>query len=142
MSTEELIIEIEQELEMDMKVYVHKDTLSLLMLPDDDMIDFADDEFWENVQEELEKNSENYIEVEKWDASHSFRIMESFAENISGNRILQAKLLDALENSKPFKNFRNILDRYEKYLQEWYSFRALKQREFVKKQLTDLNIIS
>ncbi|KQT16921.1 hypothetical protein ASG31_11155 [Chryseobacterium sp. Leaf404] len=67
--------------------------------------------------------------------------MESFAENISGNKVLKAKLPDALENSKPFKNFRNILDRNDEYLQEWYIFRSLKQREFVKKQLTELKII-
>lgn len=126
---------------MGMKVYVHKDNFSLLMLPDDDMIGFADREFWEKELEELEENSENYVEIEKWDASYLFRIMKSFAENITGNRILQAKLLDALENSKPFKNFRNILDRYEEHLQEWYSFRALNQREFVKKQLADLEIM-
>ncbi|KQT16922.1 hypothetical protein ASG31_11160 [Chryseobacterium sp. Leaf404] len=58
MNTEELINEIEQELEMDMKVYVHKENLGLLIIPDDDVLDLADDDFWETEQEELERNSE------------------------------------------------------------------------------------
>ena len=141
MNTEELIAEIEQELEMGMKVYIHKTDLTILVLPNDDMIDFADDEFWEKEQEKLENNAENYFEIEIWDSSYSFKIMERFAENIHGNRVLQAKLLDTLENSKPFKNFRNILDRHDEYLHEWYQFRALQQRKFVKEQLTNLKII-
>ena len=141
MSTEELITEIEQELEIGMKVYIHKTNIKLLVLPNEEMIDFADGEFWKKEQDELENNAENYFEIEIWDSSYSFKIMEYFAENMDGNRVLKAKLLDALENSKPFKNFRNILDRHDEYLHEWYKFRALQQREFVKKQLENLKII-
>lgn len=138
---EQLIKDIEEEFDTGLKVYLHKKDLTVLSLPNEDQFDITDDEYWEETQAEIENNPENYLELDKWDSSYSFKIMQSFAENIEDNAILKAKLNDALEKAKPFKNFRFILDHHDKYLQEWYKFKTLNQREFIENQLIKLKIL-
>ena len=138
---EQLITNIEQEFDTGLMVYLQKKDLTLLSLPDEAQFGFIDDEDWEKAQTEIENNPENYFELDKWDSSYSFKIMNFFVENIDDNAILKAKLSEVLEREKPFKNFRTILDHHEKYLQEWYKFKTLKQKEFIKNQLIALKIL-
>lgn len=137
---EQLITEIEQELDCGLKVYLHIKELTLITFPDDSEFFFVDDEFWETQREKLKGDPVHYIEIEKWNSSYSFRLMSSFTENMDDHPVLKAQLSEALTKPKPFKNFKSILEDYDQNLEEWYSFKSLQQKEFVKDQLIALKI--
>lgn len=137
---EQIIIDIEQELDCGLRVFLHKNNLNIITLPDEAEIDFMEDEDWEDQKKELEINRKNYVEIEKWDCSYSFKLMEYFVEIVDDDEVLREKLSQALERAKPFRNFRFILDHHDEYLQKWYQFKSSKQREFVKNQLSELNL--
>lgn len=139
-NTEQIIIDIQQELDCGMRVYLHKNHLIILTLPDADEIDFMEDEDWQQQKKELKVNQKNYVEIEKWDSSYSFKIMKSFVESLGDNHVLKEKLFEVLERAKPFRNFRSILDEDNDSLQNWYHFKSSKEREFVKNQLSGLKM--
>lgn len=138
---EKLVAAIEQEFDCGLNVFLHQFTLNLLVLPDDSDRDYIEEEYWEEQRLELKNNESHYIEIKKWNSSYSFKVMESFVLNIVDDYIFKTKLSDALEKSKPFRNFRTILDTNNEYLQKWYRFKTLMQKEYIKDQLIDLGIM-
>jgi hypothetical protein len=70
-----------------------------------DSWDVIEEEFWEEVNREIEANQKDYAEFEGFDSRESYQIMTDFAESIDNTR-LQDKLIDALNRPKPFQNFK------------------------------------
>ena len=62
-----------------------------------------------------------YSTFEPLESHDSFEIMESFAEDISDSKF-QDKLTYALNNRKPFANFKHIIDN-SRYRQDWFYFK-------------------
>ena len=67
---------------------------------------------------------ETYINIEPRESHESFEIMEKFVEEVN-DKILKNKLINALNNRKPFANFKNIVES-SNHRKEWFSF---KQRQ-------------
>ena len=84
--------------------------------------------------EEIEKNRADYFEFENLDSYHSFQIMVDFTESVEDER-LREKLIDALNRSKPYRNFKTIIDYSGPYRQEWFSFKKNRFIEWVKEQI-------
>jgi hypothetical protein len=64
---------------------------------------------------------EKYIVFEPLESGKSFKIMEQFAEQLSDSK-LQNKLFIALNNKKPFANFKYLIDN-SLYRQDWFDFK-------------------
>ena len=60
--------------------------------------------------------------------------MEDFLETVREND-LKDKLESSLSGSKPFRNFKNIIDDEDYYRQQWFNFKNARNIEFVKEQL-------
>jgi len=66
--------------------------------------------------------------------------MADFAESIDNPR-LQDRLINALNKSKPFQNFKWQIDNSGEYRQQWFDFKNMHYIELVKKQIDNNNII-
>ncbi len=64
----------------------------------------ADEEPWEEELKEIDENWEDYFEFDGLESHDSFQIMADFADSVDDAR-LQDKLINALNISKPFRNF-------------------------------------
>ena len=128
--TDGQLSDIAQELEMGMVCYVHKETGELKSIPEE----MIDEEEWEDVLNEIDNDAENYIEIEKMDSNHSYRVMERFIDTVDDKQFAD-RLLNAINRSKPFHNFRYELDYSDEYLKKWYAFKSQAMIEWVKEQL-------
>lgn len=138
--TKQQIKEIAEELDCGMKCYYNKKTKEIKLLPDFDSYYGADEEPWAEELKKLEENWTDYIEIECMNSQESFLVMENFA-NFIENSTLREKLINSLNRSKPFRNFKWIIDNSGDYRQQWFEFKNQKYIEFVKDQLEQFNRI-
>jgi hypothetical protein len=132
--TEEQIKSIAEDLDIGMKVYVHIETDEIKTIIDLDQHYDADTEAWEEDIKEVEENYDKYFQFEKMDSKESFQMMEDFVETVKDLE-LRNKLELGLSLSKPFRNFKDIIDDEDEYRKKWFVFRDAKNIEFVKLQL-------
>jgi hypothetical protein len=78
-----------------------------------------------------------YITIEPLVPNESFKIMEKFVDQLD-NLKLKMKLMNALQNRKPFANFKYIIDNSE-IRQEWFDFKDKKLQEYVSSMI-EINI--
>jgi len=136
--TEKQIKSIAEELEVGFKVYLNTETKEIKSILDFDNNIYADMEPWEEDIKEIEKNYDKYFEIEKMDSRESFQVMEDFVETVSDEK-LRNKLELGLSLSKPFRNFKDIIDDETEYREKWFAFKSAKYIEFVKEQLESYN---
>ena len=136
--SKERIKEITGDLDCGMKCYYNKKTKEITTIIDFDSHYGADEELWEDVIKELEENWMNYIEIERMDSRESFLVMEDFAYSVD-SASLQEKLINALNRSKPFSNFKRIIDNSGDYRQKWFDFKNQKYIEWVEEKISELN---
>jgi hypothetical protein len=116
----DLIKEIAFALEMNgINHYLDKDNLELISLPKDEL---EDDEYSSKDRMKIEINKENYIQIEAFDSSDNFNLMKEFSLTIENNKVKE-NLLNALSRKKPFANFKETLNSYPDYLEEWYKYK-------------------
>ncbi|MFO7447735.1 MAG: UPF0158 family protein [Ignavibacteriaceae bacterium] len=137
--TQEQISEIAEELECGMRVFVHVDTKEIQTIIDwENSLDF-DEEIWKDVIDEIEGNAEKYVEFEKMSSNESFAVMEEFVETVD-NEELQKKLELGLSLSKPFRNFKDIVDNFGgEYRKKWFEFKKNSYIDWVITQLDHYN---
>lgn len=136
--TDEQIKSIAEDLDIGMKVYIHLETNEIKTIIDLDQHYDADTEAWEEDINEIEENFDKYIQFEKMDSRESFQVMEDFVETIKDDE-LRNKLELGLSLSKPFRNFKDIIDDEDEYRKRWFEFKNEKNIEFVKEQLERYN---
>ena len=136
--TNEGIKNIAEELEMGMKVYVNKKNMEIKTFLNFERMEFIDDEMWEEDINEIEENYDSYIKFENMDSRESYRVMEDFVETVEDNE-LRKKLELGLSLSRPFRNFKDIIDSGGEYRDKWFEFKNSKYIDFVKEQLEDYN---
>jgi len=83
--------------------------------------DDEDDEDDDDEQKFLHEDWENCITVEPRESSESFKIMERFVYEVN-DKILKNKLVNALNDRRPFANFKNIVES-SNYRKEWFAFK-------------------
>jgi len=136
--TEDQIREIGDNLETGMRCYYNTKTGEIKTVINTENWIGADMEPWEDEIEELEENWDDYIEFDNLETHESFEIMEKFAESIDDPR-LQEKLFHALNKSKPFRNFKWVVDNSGDYRQQWFDFKKAWYIRVVKDQILRLN---
>jgi hypothetical protein len=82
----------------------------------------------EDDMETAHTSWEDCIEFEPPDSRESFRFMESFVNTIPDEK-LQLKLVHALNNRKPFANFKHLVEN-SRYREAWFEFKKKKLEEF------------
>ena len=60
--------------------------------------------------------------------------MAGFADSVDDTR-LQDKLINALNKSKPFRNFKWQIDNSGDYRQQWFDFKKIRYIQLVKEQI-------
>lgn len=79
-------------------------------------------------------NWDNCMEFEPLESDETFRIMSDFAVQLK-NEMLQAKLIQALSNRKPFANFKRIIDNAGEFRQQWFDFKDNELQKYVRTQI-------
>jgi len=97
----------------------------------------VDTGLWEETFEKVDNNEEDYVILEKMSSNQSYEIMESFVETLSDQRMI-SRLTNALERSKPFRNFKNAVDNHEPTRQAWFVHKQQQAELYVKRTLDEL----
>ena len=71
---------------------------------------------------------------EKMDSRESYRVMENFVDLVEDTE-LKNKLDLGLSLSKPFRNFKDIIDSESEYREKWFQFKKQKYIEYVIEQI-------
>lgn len=133
--TNQQIEEIASDLDMGFKVCIHKTTGEILNFPDELRMDVdPDEDAFVDDREKYENNSDDYIEINAMSSTESFEVMESFTQQVS-DRVLQAKLYDALSKNRPFRRFKDIVDNEGDYRASWFEYKNRKDIEWVNRQI-------
>jgi len=136
--TEEQIKSIAEDLDTGMKVYVNLETMEIKSIIDTIQHYDVDTEAWEEDINEIEENFDKYFQFERMDSRESFQVMEDFIKTVEDKR-LKEKLELGLSLSKPFRNFKDIIDDENEYRKRWFAFKDARNIEFVKKQIERYN---
>ena len=129
----ELIHTVAENIDCGLVCFINPETLEVEEIPKG-MLDgfsdfsinrkFGDEDEDEDEQKFLHEDWETYITVEPRESGDSFKIMEKFVDEVN-DKNLKSKLINALNNRKPFANFKNIVES-SNYRKEWFAF---KQRQ-------------
>ncbi len=133
----ELVHTVAENIDCGLVCYINPETLEVEEIPKgmlDGFSDFSnhrefgdeDEDEDEDEQKFLHENWETYITVEPRESSESFKIMEKFVDVVN-DKNLKNKLINALNNRKPFANFKNIVES-SNYRKEWFAYKQ-KQLE-------------
>jgi hypothetical protein len=127
----ELIHSVAENIDCGLVCFINPETLEVEDIPKGMLDGFSDfsinPEFEDEVEDEqkfLHEDWETYITVEPRESSESFKIMERFVDEVN-DKNLKNKLINALNNRKPFANFKNIVESSD-YREDWFAF---KQRQ-------------
>ena len=133
----DVIKDIAQNLEMGMKSWYHIPTGEILSAPDRMKHDI-DDELWEEAFNEIDGKMHECIAFECLETHEEFKIMESFMENEVSDKKLCTRLIIALSNRKPFRNFEYLIDDSD-YREAWFAFRLKWYMKHVQQELEFYN---
>ena len=130
--TSKQIIEIAQDLEAGMKIFINRENLEIRTILDwDDM--YGDNGIWQEELEKIQYEWAEYVVIAKMESSEAFEIMEAFVDEVQDKR-LQEDLVKILNRRSPFANFKAEVES-SLYRQEWFDFRLNKYIDYVKDQL-------
>ncbi len=130
-----IVKNIAQELDCGFDCYFNIKTEEIITIPSIpftfDLEDFKN--AFEKDFERIENNKLDFIKFNSLESYESFKIMGLFVEQLPDQN-LKADLKKALENKKPFQNFKNKVDQSD-FRQNWFEF---KQKEIEKRIETEL----
>jgi hypothetical protein len=132
------IKEIASFLDSGLKCYYNKLTHEIKEILDFDSTG-ADTEGWEDLIEELDKHSKDYIEFEKMSSRESFQVMADFIEEIVDDETFRKRLIWSLNRPHPYRNFKDEIDFQSEYRERWFKFQGEKYIEYVERQILEYN---
>lgn len=130
-----MIEEVAGELNVGYRMFVHRSTGSIRSIMDLEKFIDVDKDIRESTQQFLDRESVDYVEVERWNTREEFEMMAGFAEQLADAPAVQEQLITALNGSKPFRNFKFIINNAGPYRQQWFAFKDARQQAYVKKRL-------
>jgi len=136
--TDVQINEIADGLDSGMKCYYNLLTGNIKTIIDFDSWAGADDELWEDDINEIDEHFGDFFVFENMSSRDSFNLMVDFVDVVVDSNI-QSKLINALNKSKPFRNFKHAIDNSGEYRQQWFDFKKSRYIEWVKDQIETEN---
>jgi len=132
--TKKQIKEISEQLDCGFRAFYHKQTGDLIFVPDTNRYINMDTDAWQDELDKLDENFLDYREIDAMEASDSFRVMADFAEQLPYSK-LRDKLLNALNKTKPFREFKFVIDNSGEERQSWFDFKNKRYIEWTEEQL-------
>lgn len=133
------IKEIAGELDCGFRCFIHIKTKEIKTIPNFDQHLYMEEGPWRKDIRELDKHSQDYIEIEGMDSSESFRLRADFAGTVDNDE-LRKRLIQALNQRKPFQNFKFVIDNSGEYRQKWFRYKDERLMEWVADQLEANNL--
>jgi hypothetical protein len=96
---------------------------------------------WQDVSEEIDSNFDKYIAFDKLPTREYFQIMADFIDKVVDKKV-QDRLINALNKSKPFRNFKYEIDNSGEYRQKWFDFKEQEYCKWIETQIKELNDIN
>jgi len=84
--------------------------------------------------EQIEEGSLRYLHIEQVDHWLPYQDMKDFVDEVDDPRV-QELLAVAIDGKGAFGRFRDVLDRYPKWQEEWFAFKQAKEEFRVKEWL-------
>ncbi|NPD44965.1 MULTISPECIES: UPF0158 family protein [unclassified Lentimicrobium] len=132
-----VITPIAEWIDLGMYCMLNSDTLEFEYIP---VMMLQDPEEYKLITGETEedmdfkyKNWRGLIEIAPLEPSESFEIMENFAFELDDEE-LRDKLFTALNNRKPFKHFKHLIE-HSAYREQWFDFKIKQVEHHVKKKI-------
>ena len=97
-------------------------------------------EDYDNYKKILADKEHQFLEIEKSDPWASADDRKAFIDFIE-NENVKEKLRQAFSGKGAYRRFRAVLDKNDRYLEEWYEFQKNRQEARVKKWLEECNIV-
>ena len=120
--------EIADQLDSGMKCFYNTKTGELESYPDPDRMD--DTEVWQDVMDKVDASYEDYVVFDVMGSNESFQVMASFVDAMPNNGT-RNRLVHALQQRKPFQQFRNQLHDHPELLELWYKYKEQRYMEYV-----------
>lgn len=129
----ELVSKIAEAIDCGMICFVDPATLEMEDVPKS----VLEERFFTELDEEDEddeldlkhKNWEKCISVEPPESGESFAIMKDFVQEID-DKNLKRQLINALQNRRPFANFKNLIEN-SKFRKQWFAFKQKELEKYV-----------
>jgi hypothetical protein len=136
--TADQIREVADQMDCGFRCFYNTVTKEIKSVIDMDKHPFAEEDFWESEYDEIEKDTEKFIEIHAPDTRFSLRIMERFIDTVDDIKF-QNRLIFALNRPRPFSNFKYEIDYSGEYREIWFAFKKNQFIEWVKDQIEMLN---
>ena len=130
-----LVHDVAENIDCGLVCFINPETLEVEEIPKGMVDGFSDfslnselDDEEDDEQKFLHEDWESCISVEPRESNESFKIMEKFVDEVN-DKNLKNKLVNTLNNRRPFANFKNIVES-SNYRNEWFAFKQ-KQLEIL-----------
>jgi len=130
-----LVHDVAENIDCGLVCFINPETLEVEEIPKGMVDGFSDfslnselDDEEDDEQKFLHEDWESCISVEPRESNESFKIMEKFVDE-ANDKNLKNKLVNTLNNRRPFANFKNIVES-SNYRNEWFAFKQ-KQLEIL-----------
>lgn len=130
----EILNNIADSMEAGFKCFLHRDTYEVVSYLDPERYPDMDPGDWKEQIQKVKRNKRKFIGIEGMTSSDSFKVMEEFVDSLENNST-KVKLSTALEERKPFANFKQQVDNSSEYRELWFAFRRERNIEWVRNQL-------
>jgi len=127
------IQEIAEQLDCGFRAFCHKTTGELIFILDTVTFPSADLDAFEEENERLDENRDDYFEIEAMGSSNSFRVMVDFAEQLTNAKVQDA-LFRALNKRGPFREFKFAIDNSGDVRQQWFDFKNQRYIDWITQQ--------
>lgn len=131
--TDEQIKEVAEELQSEMKCFVHQKTGKVISYPDPDRNMAIQEEYWQEQIAEIEANFDDYLEMESMSSLRSFQVMEDFVKALLREKY-GSRLFIILNSPKPFRHFKYEIEG-SAYREQWFAFRNQEMLTWERGQL-------
>ncbi len=88
---------------------------------------------------EISDGSSRYVEIPVRTSHEGYDLMAEFARQVT-NRKVQTRLLDALNGRGAFRRFKDTLIQYPEVREQWFKFKADREKEEVREWLESIGI--
>jgi hypothetical protein len=132
----EEIKNIAESLDCGLRCFIHLKNLEIKFIPDYAKHPDMDPEAWAADSEEIDNNFSDYIEIKGMDPGESFQVMADFTDTVDDEE-LKERLISSLGRSRPFRNFKSVVDNSGEYRDKWFKFKEKKLMDWVEGQLQE-----
>ncbi len=98
----------------------------------------------EQLKKDVENNPSNFLNIPSKDSTEGFHLMESFIHEIGehqGQTKAAEVLSSAIQHSKPFQSFNEVILNYPKIREQWFGFEREVYKEIVLDWVCGNNLI-